>query len=111
MQRRDISQNPVAGEGELLIPIELRRYLDRSGRVVIWPAKQAIRRLVYTYLTALFQPGQIYSEKEVNQLLRSYLVANDYVTVRRDLCDLRYLQRERDGSRYWRAENSEKDQV
>ena len=59
------------------------------------------------YLAALFQPGRMYSEKEVNQLLTRHLVANDCVTVRRDLCDFRYLQRERDGSRYWRSTHSE----
>lgn len=95
--------NSVACEADPTVPAELRRYLDQAGRVVIWPAKKLIRQHIYTYLAAFFQPGQVYSEKEVNQLLTRYLVCNDHVTVRRDMCDFHYLQRERDGTRYWRV--------
>ncbi|MGH2481961.1 MAG: DUF2087 domain-containing protein [Ktedonobacteraceae bacterium] len=72
--------------------------------LVIWPAKKTVRQLVYAHLAALFQPERMHSEKEVNQLLTRHLVANDCTTVRRDF---RYLQRKRDGSRYWRSTHSE----
>ncbi|HET8839881.1 MAG TPA: DUF2087 domain-containing protein, partial [Ktedonobacteraceae bacterium] len=71
-----IINNPhssVASEANPTVPSELRRYLDQAGRVVIWPAKRAIRMQIYAYLAAFFQPERIYSEKEVNQLLARYL--------------------------------------
>lgn len=85
-------------------PPEVRRYLDSTGRVVSWPGKRGTRTAVLAYLAARFQIGQIYSEREVNALLQRALACNDYASARRDLCDLRYLARVRDGSRYWRPE-------
>lgn len=82
---------------------ELQRYLDSSGRVALWPAKRSTRLEAFLYLTALFEPGRLYSEREVNTLLASRLACQDYATIRRDLCDFRYLKRKRDGSCYWRA--------
>jgi hypothetical protein len=85
-------------------PPEVRRYLDGGGRVASWPGRKKARADVLAYLAARFQAGQIYSEREVNTILLRALACNDCASVRRDLCDLRYLARERDGSRYWRVE-------
>src|SRR5437879_1524189 len=106
MSDRDNLNSQDVYEANPTVPAELRRYLDRFGRVVIWPAKRETRLHVYTYLAAFFEPDRVYSEKGVNQLLSRYLVCNDYATVRRDMCDLRYLQRERDGARYWRLSDT-----
>ncbi|MEO9029122.1 MAG: DUF2087 domain-containing protein, partial [Ktedonobacteraceae bacterium] len=107
MQNANIPERTIVSEANPVIPTGLRRYLDQAGRVVVPPAKKVTRLQVFAYLAAFFQPGQIYSEKEVNQLLTRYLACNNYVTVRRDMCDFLYLQRERDGARYWRIVNSE----
>lgn len=92
----------ILGQSQSIIPADLRRYLDEAGRVVLWPAKRKTKLLLLAYLAALFEPERRYREKEVNQVLARYLLDNDYATVRRDLCDFRYLKRERDGSSYWR---------
>lgn len=84
-----------------IIPASLRRYVDDAGRVVLWPAKKSARLQVLAYLAALFELERLYSEQEVNVLLARHLTCNDYATVRRDLCDFRYLKRKRDGSSYW----------
>lgn len=94
--------------GKLSAPADLRRYLDEAGRVVIWPGKSRFRQSVFAYLAALFQPGRVYTEREVNELLLCHLACNDHASVRRDLCDLRYLARSRDGSRYWRVIDASK---
>ena len=106
MESRDMSRPQTSSEEGLALPPHLLKYLDRTGRVVSWPAKKATRLHLLEYLSSLFEMEKIYSEKEVNRLLEQYLASNDYATVRRDLCDFRYLQRERDGSRYWRVERS-----
>ena len=88
---------------ELSVSAGARRYLDEAGRVAIWPGRRRPRQSVFAYLATLFQPGRVYSEREVNELLLRYLACNDHASVRRDLCDLHYLARTRDGSRYWRV--------
>ena len=92
----------ISEQSHLALPADLQRYLDEAGRVIIWPSKRKTELLLLAYLAAMFEPGRLYREKEVNQVLACYLLCNDYATVRRDLCDFRYLKRERDGSSYWR---------
>src|SRR5690242_932615 len=82
---------------------EIERYLDMRGRVNSWPlSKQESRDIILGYLASAFEVGRSYSEKEVNEQLDRYIVFNDPAAVRRVLCDYAYLQRARDGSRYWR---------
>lgn len=57
-------------------------------------------RIVLEYLLAAFEPGIVYSEKEVNSILRRF--NEDVSGLRRDLIDAGMLRRERDGSKYWR---------
>ncbi|NLN46733.1 MAG: DUF2087 domain-containing protein [Clostridiaceae bacterium] len=80
---------------------ELRRFLDASGRVVVYPAKQRNKRLILAYLATKFTPGTDYREREVNAILENWHTFGDPFLLRRDLCDRRFLSRERDGSRYW----------
>ena len=83
---------------------EIVRYLDMRGRVNSWPLKKReARDIILTYLASQFEVERSYTEKEVNELLSHYIVFNDPATVRRALCDYSYLQRTRDGSRYWRV--------
>ena len=105
MSSQNILPDQIAREPYLALPADLLNYLDAAGRVTIWPAKKTFRLRLFEYLASFFEVERMYSEKEVNSLLTQHLVTSDYATIRRDLCDFRYLQRERDGSRYWREES------
>lgn len=87
-------------------PAELRRFLDRQGRVTGWPTRAKDKIILLEYFASRFEPGRDYSEKEVNAVLLAHMhpFFKDYVTIRRALYDYRFFDRERDGSRYWRAE-------
>ena len=54
---------------------------------------------VLRYVLPNFEPGQSYTEKQVNGLLMRY--HHDTAVLRRFLVDTGMLNRERDGSRYW----------
>src|SRR5450759_1378246 len=66
------------------------------------PAKQKKLIVVLRWLATLFQPDRLYTEAEVNTILKS-VYAEDYVSLRRDLVDCGYLRRERGGGKYWLA--------
>lgn len=82
--------------------LRLRRFLDAQERVTTWPAKQQDKRLVLAYLATKFEAERHYTEKEVNALLNAWHTFADYALLRRYLFDYGWLDRERDGSRYWR---------
>jgi hypothetical protein len=56
---------------------------------------------VLRYLTQRFEPGQHYTEREVNDIIRQ--LHEDFVTLRRMLIDFHFLDRQAGGSAYWRA--------
>jgi hypothetical protein len=57
------------------------------------------------YVLAAFEPDAVYTEKEVNSILRRF--HEDVSGLRRDLIDAKMLVRERDGSKYWRSPATE----
>lgn len=87
---------------------DLRRFMDRRGRITMFPTRGRDKLLVLEYLAEHFEPGRSYSEKEVNDIIARHLSYDDFVTIRRELYDNMFLGRERDGSRYWRIDSSER---
>ena len=79
----------------------LKNFLDREGRLTAFPAKRKMKIYALCYLAQKFIPETRYTEREVNSLLRQYTAFNDPATLRRELYDYRFLNREPDGSAYW----------
>ncbi len=75
------------------------RIFVHDGRLVQIPAVHSKRLVVLDWLANMFEPGQAYAEKEVNERLSA--VHPDYAALRRYLVDDEFLHR-RDGF-YWRA--------
>lgn len=86
---------------ELFIIKELKNFLDETGRLKSYPAKFKPKIISLFYLTSKFEPKKRYSEKEVNEILKSWHMFNDWCMLRRDLYDKRFLGREQNSSYYW----------
>jgi hypothetical protein len=83
------------------LPRELRPFVDEVGRLSQWPTKQKTQRMAVALLAGRFHPGQVYNERQVNELLLGWHTFGDWALLRRMLFDWGYLDRESDGSRYW----------
>lgn len=79
--------------------------LNPDGTIKQLPPQPARLKVILEYLIQAFTPGVDYTEKEVNTIIRRFHV--DVSGLRRDLVDAGLLDRERDGSRYWRTNNTE----
>jgi hypothetical protein len=66
------------------------------------PAKRKKLLVILRWLASLFQADRLYSEAEVNAVLKA-VYEEDYVSLRRELVDYGYLRRERGGGKYWLA--------
>ncbi len=98
----DVRTEPLTEMHAETQPQELRRFLDGSGKLTIWPpARQRDKLLILEYLASFFEQGRLYSEKEVNELLLLHSIAKDSAALRRALYEYRFMNRTRDGSRYW----------
>jgi len=73
---------------------------DREGRLVRWPTKFSVQRLAMWLLWTRFEGRRIYSEREVNEILKAANAFGDHVTLRRELVNHRLLTRKSDCSEY-----------
>jgi len=78
----------------------LRDYTD-GPRLTHLPNKRKKTEVVLRWLATLFDPSRSYTEAEVNEILKT-VYAEDYVSLRRDLIDFRFLRRKSGGGKYWR---------
>jgi len=88
----------------VVFPAELKNFVDADGRLRQWPSKQRLQLVAIPALAEGIPFGQRFTEREINDLLSRYHTFGDSTLLRRLLCDMGYLARERDGSAYWRVE-------
>lgn len=93
---------PLAAPGPVLSDTAakaLRQY-DELGRLVRWPIKYSVQRLMLWGLWMRFDARRRYTEREVNEVLRRWHLFGDHCTLRRELVNMRLLERRPDGSVY-----------
>lgn len=74
-----------------------------NGRLRTLPVKRQKKTLVVLrWVATLFEYDRLYTEPEVNAVLKS-VYEPDFVSLRRDLIDFGYLRRELGGGKYWRT--------
>lgn len=78
----------------------LKAHLDADGSIKQIPAQPKLQ-VILNYLVEFFEFDKNYTEKDVNTILRKY--NEDTAGLRRGLVDAGMLNRESDGSRYWRV--------
>ncbi len=76
--------------------------LFTDGRIARVPAKRKVRAAVLLEVVSRFEPGRVYSEPEVNEVLLG--VHEDFAYLRRELVNYHYLERE--AGRYRTAERA-----
>ena len=86
-----------------MLPVELKAFGDKAGRLRQWPVRQRLQRIAAEYLATRFEPGVEYRERDVNLILQDWHTFNDWARLRRMLVDWGYLEREPNGARYWVA--------
>jgi len=84
-------RQPQTDKTETLRKKVLETYF-REGRIVQLPTQNKKRWIVYQEIIKLFNEGISYTEKEINELIKS--VYDDYCIIRRELVDEGVLHRE-----------------
>ena len=78
----------------------LKTYLNADGTIRQLPQEGKKMLIILNFVLDAFSFDTNYTEKEVNTILRRFHV--DTATLRRNLVDYGFLDRESDGTRYWR---------
>jgi hypothetical protein len=77
----------------------LRNFLTEDGRLHTMPTRRSKRLVVLDHIVQVFEPGETYTEVEVNEALLRF--HPDYAALRRYLVDEEFLTR--DSNVYWRS--------
>jgi hypothetical protein len=76
----------------------LRRFFGKDGRLLTIPSKHVKKLVVLNQLAQAFEPGKVYPEREVNEVLGRF--HEDVAALRRYLFEEGFMMRE--GGYYWR---------
>lgn len=105
-----LAREKLAKERPVYIPAEeldekskkvLKAHLNADGSIRLIPVQPAKLKVILDYLLPNFEIGVNYNEKQVNFILRRF--NEDTAVLRRELFEAGMLDRESDGSRYWRV--------
>lgn len=86
---------------------ELKTILNSENQITIWPAKGSRKIAVINYLANKFKEGRTYTESEVNEILNNLHTFNDPALLRRELYEKGFLDRDTNGSKYWKVEKKQ----
>ncbi len=86
-------------------------HFDPAGRLERWPQKLSVQRLAMWVLWTRFDARRVYTEAEVNQILKGWHLYGDHVTLRRELIDHKLLVRKSDCSEYRKLPLEPDDEV
>jgi hypothetical protein len=75
-------------------------HFDTRGRLMRWPVKFSIQKLVMWVLWTRFDAKRSYTESEVNAILKSANLFFDHATLRRELVNHQLMARKSDCSDY-----------
>jgi hypothetical protein len=73
---------------------------DAEGRLLRWPVKFTVQRMAMWVLWTRFEAKRLYTEREVNAILKAANGFNDHATLRRELVNHQLLARKADCSEY-----------
>ncbi len=82
--------------------MNIDRFLDEDKKIKLWPGKREMKMEVLHYLSEKFETGVFYTEKEVNEIIKNWHTFGDFFLLRRELIEMKYLSRTRDGLQYWK---------
>jgi hypothetical protein len=97
----DAPEAPAAAPPELGVHARKAiQQFDGAGRLVRWPPKLSVQRLVMWVLWTRFDARRVYTEAEVNRVLKAWHLYGDHATLRRELVNHKLMTRKPDCSEY-----------
>ncbi|MDE6616245.1 MAG: DUF2087 domain-containing protein [Lachnospiraceae bacterium] len=84
---------------------KLKRYYNSDGKLVQYPSKKPMRLIALMGIAGKMDFSKKYTEKEVNEIIKSSIEFSDIELVRREMYQYKFIGRLKDGSEYWAEES------
>lgn len=79
--------------------VKVLKTYTHNRKITQIPTKLKKLHVLLRWIAGHFEADKLYTETEVNEIIQAF--NPDYATLRRDLVELGYMQRERGGQHYW----------
>jgi hypothetical protein len=86
-------------------------HFDAAGRLERWPQKLSVQTLAMWVLWTRFDARRVYTEAQVNHVLKAWHLYGDHATLRRELINHELLTRKSDCSEYRKLPLEPDDEV
>ena len=86
-----------------IMSVRLRNFLNNDGQLTKWPSKRAAQQEVIAYIASHFSTDAQFSEAELNAEIKKLHTFGDWAILRREMCELGYFDRDKEGSVYIRT--------
>ena len=88
-----------------------KQYIDKEGRIIQWPKrkKRKLQLNILRFMAHQFELDRIYTEREVNDVLKAHHTFEDWALLRRELYELGWMTRELNGTEYRRVAKTLED--
>lgn len=80
---------------------KMDNYYDSNERLIQYPSKRPMRIIALTKIAEQMDANRKYTEKEINEIIKSHIAFGDIELIRREMYQYKFLGRLRDGSEYW----------
>ena len=80
----------------------MKTIINEFDKITRWPKNKSDKDIVIKWLSNKFRFNIIYTEKEINSIIKLHHVFDDVALLRRELISQKYLQRKCNGSEYWK---------
>ncbi|MCO4346419.1 DUF2087 domain-containing protein [Staphylococcus agnetis] len=77
---------------------KIKERFIKNNRIQVIPRKEKDKKALMEILALEFEKGKIYTEKEINEILKSFY--DDYVLLRRYMIDYSLSSRDKGGKEY-----------
>lgn len=84
---------------KIIFPFDAEKFFQKCVRAKNFPKNDFEKQAILIYLLDNFEDKKKYSEKEVNEKIKTYF--EDYATIRRELINFGYMQRNPHLGEYW----------
>ena len=81
----------------------MNKLINEFDKIIRWPKKPSVKKMVINWLSNKFNCEIKYSEKEVNEILNRHHSFNDIALLRIELISRKFLSRKDDGFEYWKT--------
>ena len=77
------------------------KYYNEENKLMQYPSKRPMRIIALARIADRLEIGKKYTEKEVNEVIKTSIAFSDIEMLRRELFQYKFIGRLRDGSEYW----------